>query len=126
MHSYGPHDSRERSLTIGERASSVPSLSSQHLHVYARITDLARIMASLEKSSCHETIVRFQDGDSSQRPGPYSKSTPFYSHSNYNNQQSSRPRDRNCHYCNKPGHIKRACRKLQDDKVRQRNQRNRN
>jgi hypothetical protein len=48
------------------------------------------------------------------------------SYSNYNNQQSSRPRDRNCYYCNKPGHIKRACRKLQDDKVRQRNQRNRN
>jgi hypothetical protein len=48
------------------------------------------------------------------------------SYSNYNNQQSSRPQNRNCFYCNKPGHIKRACRKLQDDKVRQRNQRNRN
>ena len=48
------------------------------------------------------------------------------SYSNYKNQQSSRPRDRHCYYCNKPGHIKRACRKLQDDKVRQRNQRNRN
>ena len=30
---------------------------------------------------------------------------------------SNRPRDRNCYYCNKPGHTKGECRQLQDDKV---------